>query len=589
VKVTRVEVQNYRSFPDPFTIDLADGMNVFVGRNNCGKSNLFSALTLAMLPEALFDPARDAPSQRTRALPRIAVEFQAHAQNAPEKTLLRYAQRYEESLGVAPARTYAAKGVLRFVVEHRNGLRQEFFQAAGKGARRPAADDDDLLRLLTQFRRTTRFVFVKSGESLEGLLQGPFREILHLVLREHLQEELSAAEANRSDYVKQLQDGLLAPLQGRVGDVVGAVFPEITGAVLEPQLPTVEQTLADMRISLTDAAVTDLLQKGTGVRGGVLLALLRYLAEQSRRSVIFAVEEPEAFLHPAAQEDLRDQLEALATRDDVSLLVTTHSPFIVSRNSHSKVFALAKDLEGRTKLKGSVPGNQTQASAMSDLFRDPGLADILDEALTVDLSGCQGVLVVEGATDHAYLSVAARLTDRLHLLDRLKVVVAEGASKAVVKAMVLSQRTTQPVLVLLDGDEIGGRAGQRLDELLHWNKKREVLSLAGRAHAAKLDAVEAEDLWPPALMQRFVDHFGDSVLAEKRRIPKSDEFRIGLTAEGKGLIGDWVGRYATVEDCSAWIVVLDELARRLDALLQDQEKRRIRETAVTDGAAVGNS
>jgi len=567
MKVTRVEVQSYRSFPDPLTIDLSDGMNVFVGRNNCGKSNLFSALTLAMSPDACFDQARDSPAQKAWALPKIVVQFQVNAQRAPEKTLLRYAQQYEEALGVQAHKTYAAKGVLRFVVEHRNGIRQELFQAAGTGARRPARDDEALVRLLTQFRRTTRFVFVRSGESMESLLQGPFREILHVVLREHLQEELRAAENNRGEYISQLQEGLLAPLQESVRGLVGAVFPEITSVALKPNLPEVEQTLSDMRISLTDAAVTDLLQKGTGVRGGVLLALLRYLAEQSRRSVIFAVEEPEAFLHPAAQEDLRDHLEALAKRDDVTLMVTTHSPFIVSRTHHSKIFSLAKQPDGRTYLKGSAPGNSTQASVMSDLFRDPGLADILDEALSIDVAGRQGVLIVEGATDYAYLRTAARLTDRLSVLDRLRVVVAEGASKLVVKTLMLRYRTAKPILVLLDGDANGDDAGRRLESFLEFSKKREIVSLKGRAGGGRIHDLEAEDMWPPALLARFVDELGEAVLAEKRRIPRSDDFRIGLTSEGKGLVGEWIDRTASPQDCDVWASLLDEIGARLDALL----------------------
>lgn len=567
MKVTRVEVQSYRSFPDPLTIELGDGMNVFVGRNNCGKSNLFSALTLAMSPDACFDQARDSPAQKAWALPKIVVQFQVHAQRAPEKTLLRHAQQYEEALGAKAHKTYASKGVLRFVVEHRNGIRQEFFQAAGAGARRPAHDDEALQRLLAQFRRTTRFVFVRSGESLESLLQGPFREILHVVLREHLQTQLQAAETNREEYIRQLQEGLLAPLQDSVKGLVGAVFPEITAVALEPNLPQVEQTLSDMRISLTDAAVTDLIQKGTGVRGGVLLALLQYLAEQSRRSVIFAVEEPEAFLHPAAQEDLRDHLEALAKRDDVTLLVTTHSPFIVSRTHHSKIFALAKQPDGRTYLKGSAPGNSTQASVMSDLFRDPGLADILDEALSIDVAGCQGILVVEGATDYAYLRTAARLTDRLHILDRLRVVVAEGASKSVVKTLMLRYRTPQPILVLLDGDKDGDEAGRRLESFLGFHKKREIVTLKGRAGAGRVHDIEAEDLWPPALLARFVDEMGEGVLSEKRRIPKTDDFRIGLTAEGKSLVGEWIDRTASAGECAGWAAVIDEIGSRLDDLL----------------------
>ncbi len=118
MKVTRVEIQSYRSFPDPVSFDLADGMNVFVGRNNCGKPNLFAALTLALHCEAPFDRRSDSPAHKQWALPKIVLQFHAHANNASEKTLLRYAQEYEESLGTPAGRTYAAKGQLRLVVEY---------------------------------------------------------------------------------------------------------------------------------------------------------------------------------------------------------------------------------------------------------------------------------------------------------------------------------------------------------------------------------------------------------------------------------------------------------------------------------------
>ena len=105
---------------------------------------------------------------------------------------------------------------------------------------------------------------------------------------------------------------------------------------------------------------TPLSEKGTGVRGGVLVAMLRYLAENSRRSMIFCIEEPEAFLHPGAQEELRDDLEALAERRDVSLLITTHSPFVISRNAKSRVISVAKNGFGKAvippRLKGTSHG-----------------------------------------------------------------------------------------------------------------------------------------------------------------------------------------------------------------------------------------
>lgn len=92
-----------------------------------------------------------------------------------------------------------------------------------------------------------------------------------------------------------------------------------------------ERTLSSVEVRLGDVITTGLSDKGTGVRGGVLVAMLQYLAEQSKRSLVLAVEEPEAFLHPGAQEAIRDELVALARRVDVTLLVTTHSPYVISR------------------------------------------------------------------------------------------------------------------------------------------------------------------------------------------------------------------------------------------------------------------
>jgi len=90
--------------------------------------------------------------------------------------------------------------------------------------------------------------------------------------------------------------------------------------------------------------------EGDGPRGGVLVSLLRFFAEQSRRSTILAIEEPEAFLHPAAQEDLRKDCQALAGRPDCTVPVTTHSPYLVPSDEQSQVVAMAKDREGRTQL-----------------------------------------------------------------------------------------------------------------------------------------------------------------------------------------------------------------------------------------------
>src|SRR5690606_17327769 len=129
---------------------------------------------------------------------------------------------------------------------------------------------------------------------------------------------------------------------------------------------------------VTDAAATDLADKGTGVRGGLIVSMLQHLADTSRRAIVFAVEEPEAFLHPAAQEQLRDDLENLAVRSDVTLLVTTHSPYIVSRRPGAKAFSIRKEPEGRTVVDAETTGDGPLASSLGGLFRSSIVVGFLD-------------------------------------------------------------------------------------------------------------------------------------------------------------------------------------------------------------------
>ena len=187
-----------------------------------------------------------------------------------------------------------------------NVARQEYFSARGGGDRRGNSELND--KAIRQFRKVMRFVAVDSGQSIEELLAGRFREILHGVLREELKDQLNDAEFARSDYVAQLETHLLSPMRDRALAISRRLFPEGTQMLLTPTVSSLEETLSNVEIRLSDSVETPLSNKGTGVAGAILIALLRYLTEASKQSMVLAVEEPQAFLHPAAQEDLREIL-----------------------------------------------------------------------------------------------------------------------------------------------------------------------------------------------------------------------------------------------------------------------------------------
>lgn len=565
VQLSRVQVKHFRSFVDladkgyALDLELSSGMNSFVGPNNCGKSNLFRALALALDPDQPFDQHDDAPSQLNWAYPRVILTFRA-APNELNGTLLRYAHEYEQGVS-GKDRTFAREGLIKLAVTYKSGKRQESFLVKGLGARTGSADDPATKKLTRKFWTEVRFVYVHSGESLESLLQGRFRDILHVVLGEHLKSAISDSEILRQQYAAGLQGRLLSALRDHVAQGVGGVFSEIGAVELIPEVPEIAATLANVDVRLSDTAVTSLAGKGTGVRGAVLVAMLRYMADQSKKTMIFAVEEPEAFLHPAAQEALREELDQLAARPNTTLLITTHSPFIVSRTADSRLVELEKTESGRTVVVASREGGTEAAPLLAAMFRDAGLPILIDRALSIPRSA-RAVVVTEGYTDSQYLQIAAEVTGNHDLIDGLHILAAGGASKVPALTVLTRAATSVPVIVLLDSDPMGRATRDTLGGF-GLSDRREILMLHStlRGKAATRDA-EAEDLWPHKLMRRFVDEFGiDEVLSEMER--QGDVFHYGLTAVGKGLVVPWLRAQATADDAAKWAHVLEEINSRI--------------------------
>ena len=545
-------------------------MNSFVGPNNCGKSNLVRALKMALDPAYAFDANKDVPGQRLYAYPRTTLTFHIAGRSSPEKTLMRYLQEYEESVVGEGKPTYAENGELRLVVTYRGSratglVRQEYFAAKGVGDRRGDASLNE--RAIKQFRKLVRFVSVESGQSIELLLVGQFKEILHSVLREELGQAYGESEQARNAYAEHLQEGLLAPMRTKILNLSQRLFPEVKSISLVPSVTSLEETLSNIRIRMEDSVETDLSAKGTGVAGGVLIALLRYLSDASRQSIVFALEEPEAFLHPAAQQALRDDLEALAERDDITLLVTSHSPYIVSRSPKAQVVALEKGAaDGVSRQVGSALGNAAHADVLSGLFVDAVVPDLLDRYHSVPAESAL-LLVVEGDTDRQFIELAAKALNRNEDLSGLAIVACKGAHSAVAQAVLLRAEARQQVMALFDSDSEGRSARDLMRN--RFDFPRTAVMEYGK-FLGGLENAESEWLFPASLMQRFVDDLGESLVL-KSKSKHGNEYRYDFTPRGKQEFPAWLEANAKAKDYERWVPVLEQLKGHLSNLRSDED------------------
>ena len=143
-------------------------------------------------------------------------------------------------------------------------------------------------------------------------------------------------------------------LEGSVGGKLQIVLDSITNKI-NSVVPEKEKVKAKVTFDWTklintefesadDLGAVPLSSRGDGFRRITMMAYFEYLAEQNHeehQNIIFGFEEPETFLHPSAQENLFDRLYELCTNDYL-VIVTTHSPVIVSRTQTSDIHHVYK-------------------------------------------------------------------------------------------------------------------------------------------------------------------------------------------------------------------------------------------------------
>ncbi|MGK2954704.1 MAG: ATP-dependent nuclease [Solirubrobacterales bacterium] len=565
MRLEHVEIRDYRSiFVDdggqPFRLDLAEGANTLVGQNNCGKSNVLRAVSIALDPNHEFSIEDDVPGPRPFSYPIITLGFRGERSRPAEAAVLDAAEAYERSLVGRVGETAASTGsvLLRvsFVPTDDGARRDELLVTRGANPGSMSSESKVLLKAaIEELRAAVRFVLISSGESIESVLEGNFREILHSVVRERLQTEFETAEQSRQLYVSGLQESLLRPLRERLAADVKGLFPEIGGVGLTPDVSSIERTLSNVAVSIDDIVSTPLAGKGTGVRGGVLVAMLSYLALNATRGMVFALEEPEAFLHPGAQENLRDHLEELAAAAGVSLLITTHSPFIVTRSANGRVFCLAKDKEGRTRVSESARGDTDHAPLVGGLLRETTIESLLAASSALP-AGTEAVVLVEGDGDRFCLEHAATLVGRPDLLDGLAIVPTGGTIRLVAQAVITRAATDLPVVIVVDNDEPGREARSQLIGQKFGFAKEMVLTYAQLFEQKWLqEPVEAEDVFDPQLIEDFINASGPSVIAGSKKRPDG-AFHYDFDHVAKESLNSWLLEKTKPEHVEKWIELL---------------------------------
>ncbi len=236
-------------------------------------------------------------------------------------------------------------------------------------------------------------------------IQNPMKIAIKRALkRDEIQEKLKEVKEKIEEEVRQIANDTIDKLRD--------MNPEIAQQ-LSPKIPEPKWEGAFKGITISSDEDIPLNKRGSGVRRLILLSFLRAEAEKKKEEknaphIIYAFEEPEISQHPDHQKKLINALVKLSQKDDVQIILTTHSPGIAGLLSTESLRFLHKDINGRVIVE----------EGSNDEILDK-IAESLGVLPTIDqdsINHLKLIVCVEGPNDIEFFKRLGRIVH-----DKLKI------------------------------------------------------------------------------------------------------------------------------------------------------------------------
>ena len=396
--IDQLQIFNYKSYRATEPIRLSAGFNVFIGKNNGGKT----ALLEAVFPSTLVDkPHRHSGIPRGQPL---------NARSRVELTVTLTPGELRQAIFNAgsfwfpvPAQFQQDQylNLLHEFLEHPRQLRFTVYAGGGLGVSPYPS------HAMFQGAQTNRSVEFGANDEMsdfrvnrtdtsnnDSFYVGAARFVTQSIYSFRA-ERLSLATYQYGDSAILLPNAqnlavVLNVLQGqherfeRFNSLVNRVFPSIRRVSVRPRGNNFEIMVwnADAPVDRVDLAI-ELAESGTGV-GQVLAMLYIIVTSESPRTII--IDEPNIFLHPGAIRQLVEIMRAEPTGHQY--IITTHSPDIIRATEAERVYVVERR-EEQSHVNAISSGEITS-------FRR-ALLEV--GARLSDLFGADNIIWVEGPTE----------------------------------------------------------------------------------------------------------------------------------------------------------------------------------------------
>ncbi|THE07652.1 recombinase RecF [Enterococcus hirae] len=337
--ISKLILENFKSFEGRHEILFKPGINFFVGNNNSGKTTIFKAVEF--LRNGKYEDGLITNGKKDC---NCSVEIIFSGDDILEIVSNHAVKKYQnyvfEENGTLNLRVLRSSEDVK-KVQTWNNNEQKFDNPTGVGTTITALFDSQFVYSDLKNEDYQDFGKTKVVGKLINAITNDFQK------SEPYQEFCNAHEATFGTDSELFN--VLGSTSKKIQDVMTEQYGE-TQVEFKFGLLEMENFFKNGSILLTDNGVTtEVNRKGTGMQRALALSVIQVYSEitnaENSKQLFFFIDEPETFLHPVAQDKLIEAFEKISRNSQV--FITTHSPYLLKKfnesNHYIQVFSSIGD------------------------------------------------------------------------------------------------------------------------------------------------------------------------------------------------------------------------------------------------------
>jgi len=433
IYIKELKIQNFKSIENE-TIEFNKGLNILVGPNNAGKTNIVEAIDLLLgdvyLPN--FEPTTD-HFLNGEENKEIIVEVTLNCDN-------------DELKEIVPGISSQLKIRFKYSKIDGGSFEVNINSQWKRKNNKPFGYHWD-------FENKLFFLRVKSLRNIMEIApirwKSPLKYFKEMIIKKASEEKIKEVveeiddaknKLSEIDEVKKIISDLLKISKGQT---------DIKDVSISPASTKYSDILNEMKILIDDGYLSEVTKKGLGTQNLIIISLFRimakYIRDEEKKFIIYGIDEPEIGLHPHNQRQLIFSLKKLSEYSQV--IVTTHSDHLLDITQIDNIIRIGKE------------NNKTKQYKISLTPEEKKILETHGRNLE-EIFFAKKALVVEGDTEEGFFPEASKKiqnNEENHSFDYNSVSVINGRGDTIWFFLRLLKNLNIPFVVLVDEDKLNDR------------------------------------------------------------------------------------------------------------------------------------